>query len=289
MDAGDTAPVSDPTPATEVLRRAADAFNRRDTEALVAECDPEVEWATALGQMEGTVYRGHDGMRQWLADTERNWQEMQAEVEALYDTGERAVAVFQVTSRGMVSGASAEQRVVQVWQLRDGKLFRGRSRTDVARALAEVGLTSVDTTTPGPGPRPVVRTAGPGDAQGVLELWRAAGLRPSPTDDEPSLAQLRGHDPDALLVAELDGQLVGAVIAAWDGWRGSIYRLATRPGHRRRGVGATLVAAAERRLRDLGARRIGVLAVNVGPEARPFWLALGYAADPRVERFVKEL
>ena len=32
----------------ELLRRAVDAYNRRDVEALCAELDPEVEWHPAL-------------------------------------------------------------------------------------------------------------------------------------------------------------------------------------------------------------------------------------------------
>lgn len=271
------------------MRRAVEAFNRRDVEALVTECHPEVEWQTALGAMEGVVYHGHEGMRQWVHDIEENWEQMDAEVEGLFDTGERAVAVFRVRLRGLVSGAGADQRVVHVWQLRGGKLFRGQSRTDVETALREVGLTSAEPPASGPGPRPAVRHAAEADAPRVLELWRVAGLRPSPTDDEGALRELLRQDEGALLVAELDGELVGAIIAAWDGWRGSLYRLATHPAHRRRGVGATLVAAAEQRLRDLGARRIGVLAVNVGPEAMPFWRAVGYSLDAGVDRFVKSL
>jgi predicted MFS family arabinose efflux permease len=37
---------------------------------------------------------------------------------------------------------------------------------------------------------------------------------------------LLNADPEALLVAEVDGVVVGSLIAAWDGWRGSFYRLA---------------------------------------------------------------
>jgi ribosomal protein S18 acetylase RimI-like enzyme len=41
-------------------------------------------------------------------------------------------------------------------------------------------------------------------------------------------------------VAEGDGEIVGALIAAWDGWRGNMYRLAVREGHRREGIGLAL-------------------------------------------------
>ena len=55
----------------ELLRRAVEAYNRRDIEALVAELDPEVEWHPALpGPLEGaaTIYRGHDGIAEMFRD-----------------------------------------------------------------------------------------------------------------------------------------------------------------------------------------------------------------------------
>ena len=42
------------------------------------------------------------------------------------------------------------------------------------------------------------------------------------------------------MVAESDQQIVGTVIAGWDGWRGSIYRLVVAPSHRRAGLGRRL-------------------------------------------------
>jgi hypothetical protein len=48
-------------------------------------------------------------------------------------------------------------------------------------------------------------------------------------DDVRSVSRLIAHTDDALRVAEPDGKLVGAPIAAWDGWRGNMYRLAVLP------------------------------------------------------------
>jgi hypothetical protein len=49
-------------------------------------------------------------------------------------------------------------------------------------------------------------------------------------DDVRSVSRLIAHTEDALLVAEHGGQIVGALIAAWDGWRGNKDRLAVRLG-----------------------------------------------------------
>jgi ribosomal protein S18 acetylase RimI-like enzyme len=70
----------------------------------------------------------------------------------------------------------------------------------------------------------------------VLDLWAAAGSLPTITDSRDGLARLLATDSQALLVAEIEGVLAGSLIAAWDGWRGSFYRLAVSPEHRRKGL-----------------------------------------------------
>ena len=79
----------------------------------------------------------------------------------------------------------------------------------------------------------------------------------------------------ALLVAAVDGAVVGALVAGFDGWRGNMYRLAVAPAFRRRGLGSRLVAAGEARLRELGAPRVTALVAFDDAGARGFWAAVG--------------
>ena len=126
----------------------------------------------------------------------------------------------------------------------------------------------------------------------VLDVWRRAEAIPSVTDTRRDLQQLMRRDAEALLVALVDGQIVGTVIATWDGWRGGIWRLAVVPQARRKGVARALVAEAERRLRAKGARRMSILAESADPRAVAFWDAradMGYARDPGAIRYVKNL
>lgn len=132
-----------------------------------------------------------------------------------------------------------------------------------------------------------IRSAHPGDGPGVLALWREAEVEPSHTDDIESLARLVSHDPDALIVAESEGRLVGSVVAGWDGWRGSIYRLAVAPGHRRQGLGRRLVGEAERRLAEAGAVRVQAIVVDSDARATAFWRSTGWEGQVDRSRFVK--
>jgi ribosomal protein S18 acetylase RimI-like enzyme len=138
-----------------------------------------------------------------------------------------------------------------------------------------------------------VRPGAPDELDAVLSVWRRAEVEPTVSDDLESLRRLLAHDRRSLLVAEVqdhDGanrEIVGTVIAAWDGWRGNLYRLAVLPEHRRRGVGLELVRHAERELRRQGAIRLTAVVVEDDDHATGFWEAAGYERQSLRLRFVK--
>jgi ribosomal protein S18 acetylase RimI-like enzyme len=134
-----------------------------------------------------------------------------------------------------------------------------------------------------------IRAARRDENEAVLALWRAAGSEPAVNASAEGLEALFDRDPSALLVAEEDGLLVGTLVAAWDGWRGALCRLAVHPSQRRRGLALALVEAGERRLQELGARRIALVALHDHADAVGFWAAAGYEPDRRITRFVKTL
>jgi ribosomal protein S18 acetylase RimI-like enzyme len=91
----------------------------------------------------------------------------------------------------------------------------------------------------------------------------------------------------ALIVAEEDGSIVGSVIAAWDGWRGSVYRLVVARSHRRLGLGRHLLQAAEDRLSSAGAVRAQAIVVEHETVAVSFWQASGWERQVQRLRFVR--
>ena len=135
-----------------------------------------------------------------------------------------------------------------------------------------------------------VRPCRPDEISAVLALWdRCRSSHAVTPDSLERVAQLVADDPEALLVAELDGTLAGSVIGAWDGWRGNFYRLAVLPEHRRRGIGRLLVETAEERLRGRGAPRVTALVAFDDGDATAFWEAAGYARDRDIGRMVRTL
>ena len=125
---------------------------------------------------------------------------------------------------------------------------------------------------------------------GVLELWQRAEASASPTEEPEDVGGLLLRDPEALLLAETDeGEIVGSLIVGWNGWRGSFYRMAVDPTHRRRGLATALVRAGEERLLTLGAHRLDAIVESHEPDAMAFWASAGYELQSSRSRFVKNL
>lgn len=135
-----------------------------------------------------------------------------------------------------------------------------------------------------------LRAATVADIDGLLAMWQEAAENAGrPTDNKKAVAALLGRDPDAVIVAEHDGELIGSIIAGWDGWRYHLYRLAVCPGWRRRGIGSALLLAAEARLRALGAARINAMVLENNDRGQSLWHASGYRRQDDWRRWVKTL
>jgi ribosomal protein S18 acetylase RimI-like enzyme len=132
-----------------------------------------------------------------------------------------------------------------------------------------------------------IRSAAERDIAAVLLLWEAADSQPTVTDTREGLQGLLARDPDALLIAEEGSALIGSLIAAWDGWRGSFYRLAVRPDRRRQGLATALLRAGESRLWERGALRLTAIVADDDPPARGFWESTGYQHQQHRARFVR--
>jgi ribosomal protein S18 acetylase RimI-like enzyme len=138
--------------------------------------------------------------------------------------------------------------------------------------------------------RITVRRARRSDVPAVLGLWAEARSGHARTPDRAEdIEGMVDGSPAALLVAEHNGEIVGALIAAWDGWRGNMYRLAVRDGHRREGIGLALVRAGEDYLRQCGAHRVTALVAFDDEVAGKFWESAGYPEDHEIGRRVRNL
>ncbi|CAI7973548.1 GNAT family N-acetyltransferase [Parafrankia sp. BMG5.11] len=135
----------------------------------------------------------------------------------------------------------------------------------------------------------VIRSGRPGDVDELLAFWRHAADGTSVSDDPIGVGRLLAHDPEAVLVAELDEVMVGTVVAGWDGWRGHIYRLAVAPDHRRTGVARALLAAAHERFVALGAVLADAMVEDDNLDAHATYEKTGYRKQEGRTRWLRDL
>ena len=124
----------------------------------------------------------------------------------------------------------------------------------------------------------------------MLAFWQTAATNDHrPADSAAATAGLHRRDPEALILAVDGGEIVGTIIAGWDGWRGHLYRLAVAPDRRRQGIGRALIHAAEQRFRALGGIRVDAMVLDDNEEAHPAWRANGYRRQDEWSRWIKPL
>ncbi|WP_344939610.1 GNAT family N-acetyltransferase [Sphaerisporangium flaviroseum] len=135
----------------------------------------------------------------------------------------------------------------------------------------------------------VIRNGVQGEAEAVLAFWREAAEGTDRRESADSVRRLIERDPEALLIAEVDGRMAGTLIAGWDGWRCHLYRLAVDPAHRRKGIARALLDAAEERFVRYGGMRADAMVLDDNVLAHPAWTSAGYARQPQWGRWVKHL
>ncbi|WP_327089075.1 GNAT family N-acetyltransferase [Nonomuraea sp. NBC_01738] len=134
-----------------------------------------------------------------------------------------------------------------------------------------------------------IRTGTPADIATVMTFWAEAAEGTDRHDTTEAVTALVERDPEALLIAESDGIVVGTLIAGWDGWRASLYRMAVHPAHRRRGIASSLLAVAEDRFRGFGAFRVDAMVLDANLDAHRLWAAAGYTAQDDSSRWVRKM
>ncbi|GII02914.1 GNAT family N-acetyltransferase [Planobispora takensis] len=127
------------------------------------------------------------------------------------------------------------------------------------------------------------------DVEALLAFWLVAAEGTDRHDDPAKVTALIERDPEAVLVAEVGGEMAGTLIAGWDGWRAHLYRLAVDPARRRQGVGSALIRAAEERFAAFGAFRADAMVLHDNELAHHAWRAAGYAPQSDCARWVKPL
>ena len=121
--------------------RAADAFSRRDLDAFLAICDPDIELISRHLALDGSGHlRGHAAVRVWWDSLVGVYPDFTSEIEEVRDCGDMTVGRQQFRARSSGSGTQMEQTAWHVAKWRDNLAVWWRSFSTEAEALEAVGL-----------------------------------------------------------------------------------------------------------------------------------------------------
>jgi ketosteroid isomerase-like protein len=121
--------------------RAADAFSRRDLDAFLAICDPDIELVSRHLALDGSGHlRGHAAVRRWWETLLSVYPDFTSEIEEVRDLGDVTVAQQRFRGQGIQSDAPIEQMQWFVTQWRGGKAIWWRTFQSEAEALEAAGL-----------------------------------------------------------------------------------------------------------------------------------------------------
>jgi uncharacterized protein len=130
-----------PEENVETVKQLTDAFHRRDIDAFAKLTTPDVEWIPVFAaQVEGTVYRGRQGIEAFLRELSETWDEFRPVPDEYRDLGNRVLGLGRLSAQGRNSGAAIDAPWAGIFDFRGGKIFRIRTFLNHPDALKAVGL-----------------------------------------------------------------------------------------------------------------------------------------------------
>ena len=125
----------------ELVRRSFEAITVWDIDGLLGLYDPEVEFLPLNGtRVETGGYRGHDGVRAYLAEARDLWEVLEPDGNHYEDLGDRVVVGGTCRVRGRASGAESVPACAWVIGVRDGLIVSHRACSTLEEAQKVAGV-----------------------------------------------------------------------------------------------------------------------------------------------------
>ncbi|MCZ4292632.1 GNAT family N-acetyltransferase [Vibrio sinaloensis] len=124
------------------------------------------------------------------------------------------------------------------------------------------------------------------DYDKVIALWgQTEGMSIRDADSRESIANYLERNPELSFVAEINSEIVGAVLVGTDGRRGYLQHLAVSPQCRGRKLGRRLVDQAVNALAKIGIPKTHLFVYNDNINAQQFYQRLGWFARDEVRMY----
>jgi ribosomal protein S18 acetylase RimI-like enzyme len=127
------------------------------------------------------------------------------------------------------------------------------------------------------------------DKEKVINLWILCDLIRPWNDPYKDINRKKEHGSDLFIILEYKDEIVGTVMAGYDGHRGIMDYLAVNPKFQKRGFGAMLVNEIEEKLLSLGCPKINILVRKDNLKVSKFYEQIDYNNQTDVLLFSKRL
>ena len=116
------------------------------------------------------------------------------------------------------------------------------------------------------------------DYDKVYALWKTIkgfGIR-SVDDSKEGIERFLKWNPGLSVVAEENGEIVGAILCGSDGRRGCLYHVCVHKDYRRQGIGKTMVVWCMEKLKELQINKVSLIAFTQNDIGNAFWKEIGW-------------
>jgi ketosteroid isomerase-like protein len=112
------------------------AYVSGDEETMRASIAPDGEIYGAPGLINAGTYHGYEGFRQWIAQWEEAWGEVDYDLREPVDFGETIVVIpVRITGRGAGSGLEVDSQFGWLYEIKDDQMVRFHVYPAVDEAL----------------------------------------------------------------------------------------------------------------------------------------------------------
>ena len=116
------------------------------------------------------------------------------------------------------------------------------------------------------------------DYDSVVKLWtNSSGIGVNSDDSKENILKYLQRNPNTSYVAVENNEIVGAILAGHDGYRGFIHHTAVSASHRGIGIGTKLVNTAVEAIRNEGINKVVLVAFKTNTLGNNFWEKQGFS------------
>ncbi len=117
----------------------------------------------------------------------------------------------------------------------------------------------------------------------VIKLWQIVfGYEAAHNSPEVVIDKKLQNKDGLFFVAVKEQEVVGTVMAGYDGHRAWIYSIAVRPELQKQGIGSRLLSFTQRKLVNRGCLKVNLQIMEGNESVQKFYLANGYSVEKRV-------